>query len=79
MDPFLALYSWLDIRGTSPGPIFCDIRDSKAGSTLGTTEQWSSKRFTDLLRNRLMSIGIGSEDAKMYSSHSIKRGSVQLH
>ena len=36
MDPFLALYSWLTLRGSSPGPLFCDVRKARCGWVIDT-------------------------------------------
>ena len=79
LDPFLAPYSWITLRGSASGPIFCNVKSTTAGKTVDTTRPWSAKKFTDFLRKRLISIGIGTEDVLMYSGHSIKRGSVQLY
>lgn len=79
MDPNTALLSWLNVRGSNHGPLFCDYSLSNAGVTLNPTKRLSSKKFIDWMRDRLKLIGIGDEDAKMYSGHSLKRGAVQLY
>ena len=79
MDPFLALYSWLTLRGSSPGPLFCDVNKTRNGWVIDTKAPWSSKKFTEFFRGQLSSIGVGSGDLALYSGHSIKRGSVQLY
>lgn len=79
MDPFIAMYSWLTIRGSNSGPLFCDVKDTDAGYSIDTSKAWCAKKFTEHLRRRLSAIGIGDGDVKMYSGHSIKRGSVQLY
>ena len=80
MDPFIPLYAWLTLRGSSPGPLFCDGRSTSSGQSLvDTTKPWNSKKFKIHLQKRLSAIGIGDADLEMYSGHSIKRGSVQLY
>ncbi len=39
---------------------------------------WERRYFTDFLHNRLLSIGIPPSDVKCITSHSLKRGGVQL-
>lgn len=49
MDPTLALLAWLLHRGSAPGPLFCDVNQTKEGFTIGSRKAWSSKKFTDFL------------------------------
>lgn len=79
LDPFIALYSWLEIRGGDDGPIFSDIKLNMTGMTINTSVPWSVSNFTSFLRKRLFQIGVGSSDVDMYTGHSIKRGNVQLY
>lgn len=79
MDPQIAPLTWLTIRGTSDGFLFCDLsQDSDGFSKLNPSKPLISARFTTTMRKRLLSIEIGPGDVLMYSGHSIKRGSVQL-
>ena len=79
MDPFTAMFSWLVIRGSNPGPLFCEVKKTASGFKLDTTKQLSSINFVAFFRDRLAKIGIGQGDLNMYSGHSIKRGAVQLY
>lgn len=80
MDPLLAILSWLCVRGSSPGPVFCDVTVTvNHYSKINCDKPWSAKGFKDFLRSRLNSIGVGPSDCERFSGHSIKRGSVQLY
>ncbi len=79
MDPFVALQSWLMIRGTSPGPIFCDLQKTKDGYIINPSISLSASKYKDFLQFRMTNIGIGRLTAKKYTGHSLKRGSVQLY
>lgn len=79
MDPKTALLSWLTTRGCKPGPLFCDFTIVRSGTLLDLAKPLSPSKFSNLLRERLLAIGIGADDVKMYTGHSIKRGAVQLY
>ena len=80
MDPKVALLSWLTVRGSAEGFVFCDVYTGNHGfCKINTSKALSAARFTSMMRKRLLTIGIGPGDAGMYSAHSLKRGSVQLY
>lgn len=80
MDPKVALLSWLTVRGTADGYVFCDVSTGNQGfCKINTSKALSAARFTAMMRKRLLTIGISSGDVAMYSAHSLKRGSVQLY
>ena len=79
LDPQLAILSWLTVRGSRKGPLFCDIVQNNEGGFIDHTRAWKTDSFTSFLRLRLHNIGVGERDCGMYSGHSIKRGSVQLY
>ena len=80
MDPVTALLSWLMIRGTCDGFLFCDVTTNSHGvCKIDPSRALSAARFNSLMRSRLLSIGISPGDVLMYSGHSLKRGSVQLY
>lgn len=79
MDPFVALFPWLQMRLTFPGPLFCDTSETKIVLKVIPSKPLSSVKFTTFFRVRLARIGIGPSGLVMYSGHSIKRGSVQLY
>lgn len=79
MDPFIAILSWLCLRGSDSWYLFCNLKSTKSGSLLEHGTTFSVSRFTTLLRCRLCDIGIGQADVSAYSGHSLKRGAVQLY
>jgi hypothetical protein len=76
MDPVMALCHWLTIRGTGAGHIFCSI---SASGRLDYTKPWDPKSFIEFMRERLHLLGEGSANLAHFSTHSIKRGAVQLY
>jgi hypothetical protein len=76
MDPTLALCLWLKQRGDEKGHLFCNIASS---GRLEHNKPWDSKKFIDYMRSRLHLVGEGHANVAIFSSHSIKRGSVQLY
>lgn len=79
MDPNVALLSWMRMRGGTTGPLFCDYRRVNAGILFNHEVPLPAAKFKDFLRARLLSIGIGEANTKLYTGHSLKRGSVQLY
>lgn len=79
MDPYIAVLAWLVVRGTRKGFVFCDVSLNSGLSVLNYGKQLEPKRFNDLLRPKLVDIGIGESQAKRYTGHSLKRGAVQLY
>lgn len=79
MDPVIALLSWLTCRGGTNGPLFCYYTITRAEIRLNNENPLSVKQFTSFLRDRLVKVGIGQGGAKIFTGHSIKRGSVQLY
>lgn len=61
MDLFVALLSWLLVRGSKSGPLFCDVISTRSGSKIVPERALSSTKFTVFLRTRLQSIGVGKE------------------
>lgn len=78
MDPFVALLSWLTIRGPKNGYIFCDVKNNSGCTKINCSIPLSASRFTKILPDKLRTIGIGTSDVSMFSGHSLKRGCVQL-
>jgi hypothetical protein len=76
MDPTLALCLWLKHRGDGNGHLFCSIANS---GRLDYNNPWDSKKFIEYMRSRLHLIGEGQANLAIFSSHSIKRGAVQLY
>ena len=62
MDAFLASFSWLTLRGSSPGSLFCYVNETGSGWVIDTKAPWSSKKFTEIFRGRFSPIGVGSGD-----------------
>ena len=80
MDPKVALLSWLTVRGSADGYVFCDVNmGNHEFCKINASKALSAARFTAMMRKRLLTIGIARGDAAMYSAHSLKRGSVQLY
>ena len=79
MDPKIALLTWLEIRGTEPGPLFCNLKETRSGFILDCSKHWSVEKFNSHLQNRLLSVGFGPSDVLRYTGHSIKRGCVQFY
>jgi len=76
VDPFIALLSWMCIRGNRPGYLFCTVN---AKNMTLANEPWPVGMFTQFLRARLRLCGVGPADVEKYSGHSLKRGAVQLY
>jgi hypothetical protein len=76
MDPTVALCSWLSVRGHGTGYIFCNIASS---GRFGYSWPWDPKCFIVYMRERLNLVGEGEANVRKFSSHSIKRGAVQLY
>jgi hypothetical protein len=76
MDPTVALCSWLSVRGDGTGYIFCNIASS---GRLDYSRPWDPKCFIEYMRERLHLVGEGEANVGNFSSHSIKRGAVQLY
>ncbi len=80
MDLKVTLLSWLRVRGSSEGFVFCDMGISGKGTCkLEFSKPLSSDRFTKLMGDRLSSIGIDAGGVRMCSGHSIERESVQIY
>ena len=75
-DPFVALLTWMKLRGNRPGFLFCHVNEK---NMIDTGRQWSTHDFTEFLRKRLRLCGVGSGVTELYSAHSLKRGAVQLY
>jgi hypothetical protein len=76
MDLVMALCHWLTIHGSGAGHIFCT---TSASGRLDNTKPWDPKSFIDFMRERLHLLGEGRANVAHFSSHSIKRGAVQLY
>lgn len=76
VDPFIALLTWMCIRGNRAGYLFCTVTDK---NIVRANESWPVPTFTAFFRDRLRMCGVGPGDVRMYSGHSIKRGAVQLY
>ncbi len=75
-DPFVALLSWMSMRGNRPGYLFCDVTDK---NVIVTNKFWTTNDFKVFLRARLRLCGVGPGNLDRYSGHSMKRGCVQLY
>ena len=78
MDPYVAFLTWLTFRGDASGPLFCDIAQNWDVITINPRKPMSADRFSSLMRDRIMELGIGG-DALLYTGHPLKRGSAQSH
>lgn len=80
MDPFISLSSWLEIRGDTPGFVFCDIDgDPNVGKQrLKHGDPWPAEKFKKFFQTRLIQLGMAPQLAKFYTGHSLKRTCVQL-
>ncbi len=75
LDPFIALFTWMILRGNSPGYLFCDVNRN---NMISTDKPWSVSSFQDFIRNRLRMCVVGSNDMLWCTGHSINRGSAEL-
>ena len=75
-DPFVALLSWMKLRGNRPGYLFCHVNKK---NMMDVNRQWSTHDFTTFFRLRLRMCGVGAGVVDLYSAHSLKRGCVQLY
>lgn len=76
MDPAIETFTWSTFQSEITGPLFCGYTFTWVGVRLTHSTSLSDKGFTSFLRDRFSPIGIGQGDVKMYSGHSIWRGSV---
>ncbi len=76
LDLFIALLTWMMLRGNRPGYLFCDVNHN---NMISSDKPWSAISFHDFFRERLRMCGVGSDDTLWYAGHSIKHGSVQLY
>lgn len=79
LNPFVALISWMRMRGNRPGPLFCDVKEMKSGSVINCGRILKSKKFQNELQGRLRFLGFGEDTLAGFSGHSLKRGAVQLY
>ena len=79
LDAQLALMTWIILRGTLSGPLFCGLKQTSAGMVLDRAVAFSVERFTNFIQGRLRSMGTGEGYAKTFTGHSLKRGSIQLY
>ena len=49
MGPFVSLFTWLQMRGQSPGPSFCDTSETNVGVKLIPSKPLSSVKFVTFL------------------------------
>ena len=79
MDPKVAVLSWTAMRGCRNGFLFCNLPVSRLGvASINAGEPWPSKSFTEFMQSRLIQSGVSESVAMMYTTHSMKRGCVQL-
>ena len=45
MDPFVAIFTWLQMPGPAPGQLFCDNSDTRVGVKLNPSKSLSSVKF----------------------------------
>jgi hypothetical protein len=76
MDAISSLCHWLIIRGYGTGHIFCSI---SATGRADYTRPWDQKSFIEYMRERLHLVGERRANLAHFSTHSIKRGAVQLY
>lgn len=79
MDLFVALLTWMTVRGPTDGYIFCEVVKTREICKINPDRPLNSSRFTTLLRDRVAHLGIGSQDCIMYTGHSLKVGAIQLY
>lgn len=78
VDPFLALSSWLEVRGDTEGYLFCNMAGEGERQRMLHHEHWPNNEFVAFMRRSLVVIGIAPARANLCTGHSLKRGSVQL-
>jgi hypothetical protein len=75
LDASVALGLWMAHRGSDDGFLFCNF----VGERLDYGRPWDAKKFIQYMRERLILAGEGEGNARYFTGHSIKRGSVQLY
>lgn len=79
LDPGVALLRWLLVRGDRAGPLFPEltfVAGEKA--RINFKRPFDSTAFGDVLRDRLRAVGVAESILSFYTSHCMKRGSIQL-
>lgn len=79
MLPLIAFLICSIVRGSAPGPLFCDAVSISGHEKNTCDKEWPVKGFRDFMRSRLNSIGVEPSDCERYYGHSIKGGAVQLY
>lgn len=78
MDPFFAISAWMEVRGDTEGYLFCKIDLEGTKQRMRHHDPWSNKDFVSFMRKRLVSLGMATARANLFTGHSLKRGCVQL-
>ena len=73
---FIALLTWISIRGSRPGFLF---RSVYRNNIIHTDQPWSVDKFQDFIRAGPGVCGVGDEDPVWHAGHSIRNESVQLY
>ncbi len=66
----------MKLRGNRQGYPFCHVNDK---NMVDTGRQWSTRAFTEFLRQRFCLCGVRSGVTELYSAHSLKVGAIQLY
>jgi hypothetical protein len=75
LDASVALGLWMAHSGSDDGYLFCNF----VGERLDYDRPWDAKTFIQYMRESLILAGEGEGNARYFTGHSIKRGSVQLY
>ena len=77
--PEISIVGMVTVRGQNIGSLFCDIKENENGHIIDHNKHWTSDSFSNLMQERFRTLGVGMDDSKMYTGHSLKRGCVQLY
>lgn len=79
LDPGIAMIRWLEVRGDAPGPLFPELKSNNGLlAQLDFTERFSTSNFKKQLTFFLTGSGVAPDRAASFTSHCMKRGSIQL-
>lgn len=77
-DPFVSMSARLEVRGDTPGFLFCNIVGDGEMQRICHHQPWQNRKFVEFMRSRFISLGMAPGEAKLFTGYSLKRGCVQL-
>lgn len=78
MEPNLSMFNWVEVRGPSPGYLYCDIEGEGVGQRVIPHRPLPVEKYKRHMAKRAIACGWSKHDAEKITGYSFKRFGVQL-